>query len=211
MKYELIVKELPSQVYDGSQLHSFFGYEQTKERGDSVVFFSGPMQLSPNEMIDMEDVIANDRIWSPLALNFIIEMYHINIETAVLYQRAFMQSVTDRILIDLAAGELQSNIDSVELDGDDVMVTLSNGEVKKASVSIASISHISGLMHVGINISTDAAIPVPAIGLSEIYDSEEGSSDHNWSHWSHWSFAVIGDFEAKVESIKNATMKVKGL
>lgn len=187
--------------YDGSQLRPFYPYEMSQERGDGIVAFVGPMCLSPKEMIDMEDVLSNDRIWSPSAINFIIELFHINIETCVLYQRAFMQTIVDDMLAEGHKGKLYSSIQSITLEGDDIMVHDGEG-LKKASVSIASVSHISGLMHVGLNLEVDDNIPVPAIGLKNIYQK---------FNTTFWIENIMSQFEAKIDSIRNATVKVKGL
>ncbi|GEM_PF-629188 len=186
--------------YIGDQLHSLFNFKTANMIGDSVFAFEGKMDVKTDHMVDIEDVKENDYIWSPKALNFIIEIFNINIETAVLYQRAFMQICTN-VLKDILA---ESNIIVylVKLKGDDILVKTLDGEVwKKLSVSIATVSHISGLIHVGINIDTDMNIPVPAIGLQELIDL----------HVYEFGVRVLEQFKDFHKSIKFASVKIKGV
>lgn len=146
--------------YTGEELRSLFNYEVYRQKGDSIVAFIGKMDLK-DKMIDMEDVIEGDYIYSPKAVNFIVELFHKNIETTVLYQRLLMQIITDCIC------EFAYFKNKVVREGDDIYY-VDKGDKYKMSVSIATVSPISGLIHTGINIDVDDKIPVPAYGLGNI-------------------------------------------
>lgn len=143
--------------YTGDQLRSLFTYELSGKPGNNIIAFIGKMNLK-EKMIDMEDILENDYIYSPLALNFIVEIFHINLETTILYQRLLMQCITDV----LKTYPIFWN--NVIREGDDIFYIEEGGKYKM-SVSIATVSPISGLIHVGINMKVDDKIPVKAYGI----------------------------------------------
>ena len=192
--------------YTGSELRSQFIYEQTHKKGDGIYAFTGSMDVKEH-LVDSEDRIANDFIWSPFALNFIIEIFHINIETSVLYQRLFMQKIVNQLqyLIDLNQVDVET-----KLDGDDIMVIRNTSLPTlscKMSVSIATVSHISGLIHAAINLRTDDKIPVPAIGLFDIFNTVINTKQFV----EIFAETVMDEFKKEVESIKDATYKIIGV
>jgi hypothetical protein len=193
--------------YTGDQLKSLFNYTVSKHRGDSIVAFTGQMSVTTDHMVDMEDVIDCDFIWSPLAVNFIIEIFGISIETAVLYQRSFMRITADVLMSMLK--ERKVDLFSVFLKGDDILLSkipvpgAESEQLRKLSVSIATVSLMSGLIHAGINISTDEKIPVAAIGLEQLFSAPEDISE--------FTERVCYDFRDFVISVKQASMKVKGV
>ena len=193
--------------YTGDQLKSLFNYTVSKHRGDSIVAFTGQMSVTTDHMVDMEDVIDCDFIWSPLAVNFIIEVFGISIETAVLYQRSFMRITADVLMSMLKERKVEAF--SVFLKGDDILLSKIAGpgaeseQLRKLSVSIATVSLMSGLIHAGINISTDEKIPVAAIGLEQMFSAPEDITE--------FVERVCYDFRDFVISVKQASMKVKGV
>jgi hypothetical protein len=160
-------------TYDGTQLRHLFNYEQTGYIGDSIYSFIGPMELKET-LVDMEDVLNNDFIWSPLAVNFIVQMFNISIETMVLYQRWLMYIITDTVR-EFSFRVSPEDDKRIYLNGDDIMVIYREPECipRKLSVSIATGNANSGLIHSGINLKVDSKIPVPAIGLLEIIDNDD--------------------------------------
>ncbi len=186
--------------YTGEQLCSLHNYRLTKIKGDSITVSIGEMDVNTSHLVDAEDQIAADYIWSPRAINFLIEIFHIGIETAVLYQRAFM-SICTQTLKDLVREKDIKNI-LIKLDGDDIMINYQNDSWKKLSVSIATVSHVSSLIHAGINIDTDMRIPVPAIGLLEILDIDTIEN---------FIYKVTDSFVKYVEDVKLAAVKVRGV
>lgn len=205
MHIEILDSEM---LYTGEQLRSLFNYEKTGRKGDSAVVFKGGMDVATSHMVDMEDVIKKDFIWSPLALNFIVEIFHINVETAVLYQRMLMQSILNTIDdFCIESSIVNEDILCCSLKGDDIIVMDKDLKEFKLSVSIATVSHVSGLIHSGININIDDKIPVPALGLKNIF-----SNCVNFDQLiQDFSTTILSDFKDQVESIKYASVKVRGV
>lgn len=146
--------------YDGSVIHSRFAYkffrDKTHSIGDIVTFVS-PTVVEADNMIDLEDVIAKDFIYSDSMINFCIELPTTNLWGGVAFQRLY-NSVIGGILADIIKKE-------VEVDGDDIFVKdefTKKGIVimkGKASVSIASEKQGAILIHTGINISAGDKAP----------------------------------------------------
>jgi len=147
MQYKYIDDEI---VYTGKQLSPHWIYKNFGLMGDSIVSFCGEVKVDLSEMVDIEDVLANEPIYSKNMLNFIIEHFDIPIFEAVLRQRMFMTIVKEA---------LESLGCEVKRFGDDLFV----GD-KKLSVSIATKSITSCLMHIGLNIDAQGA-PVKAADL----------------------------------------------
>jgi len=209
--------------YNGEELRPLFNYQtfgSKGDQGDSISAFIGKMNVTTEHLVDMEDVIANDFIWSPEAINFVVEIFHIGIESAVLYQRSLMFIIFSYLLNKMYLKNLNANIENIKLNGDDLMVKVC-GEYKKLSVSIATVSPMSGLIHAGLNIKIDDHIPVPAIGLDSIFSPPEvgppevytpaGATEFNLNETSALIKHVLNTFSDYVKSIKNATTKVRSV
>ena len=59
--------------YIGSQLAPHWIYKNFHLQGDSIVAFVGEVEVKLDEMVDIEDVINNEPIYSKKMINFIIE------------------------------------------------------------------------------------------------------------------------------------------
>lgn len=186
------VVDIGDMDYDGSQLHHAFAYKRKGVLGPTISFFVGSANVKEH-LVDLEDSLANDFIKSALMVHFIIEMPGVGIREAVVWQRFFIQMI---------AKFLENNIENltVDVDGDDLIV-----EDQKLSVSIATLSSFSALIHVGINIHVGKECPVPAIGLSDFGGLNGFSTD------SDWAFAVAHMFATEYSDIINATYKVIGV
>ncbi len=155
MKQQLIKEEM---AYTGEQLRSNFAFTHFGIVGDSIIAFCGKCDVKHDEMLDIEDLKAGRKIYSESMLHFIIEHYDTNLERTVLRQLLLANIVKD--LINTSKGKLL-----VERIGSD----LYEGDAK-VSVSIATVTPISSLIHFGINISTTNT-PVKTRGLKD-YDIE---------------------------------------
>lgn len=141
-------------TYDGSQLRSHWIYETTGAAGDAVGWFIGPCQVASDALVDLADRRAGEEIRAAAMLHFLVEHFDPDLARAILRQR---------LLVVTAAEALRGVAGvAVERRGDDLFV----GE-RKLSVSIATVSPVSGLIHLGINIDP-AGAPVPAVGLVEL-------------------------------------------
>jgi uncharacterized protein len=150
MKYQLIKDELP---YTGKELRNHWAYRTFGVLGDSVVAFIGSCQVDLNDMVDLEDVLNNDYIYSKKMLNFVIEIFNISLQEGVLLQRLFSSIIQDRI-----HGIMPDC--GVKRRGDDLFYN----NTAKLSVSICTTSPTSILIHTGLNVESEGA-PVQAAGL----------------------------------------------
>lgn len=145
--------------YDGLQLAPHWIYRNFDILGDCVVAFTGECQVALNEMVDIEDVKANAPIYSPWMLHVIAEFFGVDLHATVYRQR---------LLIVTAKELLESMVErKVVRDGDDLFLARPDGAQGKLSVSIATASNSSTLVHTGFNIETEGT-PVPTVGLKEL-------------------------------------------
>jgi hypothetical protein len=143
--------------YDGTQLAPHWIYRHFDLMGDAAVAFVGPCQVALSEMVDIADVKAQAPISSPLMLHIIAEFF-----TGDLHLTVYRQ----RLLIIHAKEILETRIGQpLTRQGDDLYVPLPGGTPGKLSVSIATTSTVSTLIHTGFNIATYGT-PVPTSGLA---------------------------------------------
>lgn len=149
MEFMWLEKEI---FYDGSQLRSHWIREVTGIGGDAIVSFRGGCDVSSENMVDLEDKFALQKIRAKVMLHFISEIFHVNLREIHLWQR---------LLVSLVKDALEEKSFRTKRLGNDLF-----HEGKKMSVSIATVSPISGLIHLGINIDPEGA-PVNASKLPE--------------------------------------------
>ncbi len=179
--------EQTPRTYDGRQLSSLFGYKNWQIQGDSVAVFRGPCQVELTEMVDMEDVLAKDHIFSEDMLHFIVEHFDMDLEKTVTRQR---------LLITIIAECLAAHgVKNVQRAGDDLFRAND-----KLSVSIATLSPVSTMIHTGLNISSRNT-PIPTVSLQDlgIVDFLSFGKD------------VADAYAAEIQSIKQARCKVRGV
>lgn len=184
MKIKFIDEEIK---YIGSQLAPHWIYKNFKIQGDAIVAFIGECEVKLTEMVDIEDVINNEPIYSKSMLSFISEQFEIGLVEGVLRQR---------LLITIIKELLEERGVFVVRNGDDLMI---NG--RKLSVSIATKSVTSVLIHTGLNILSEGA-PVSASGLT----SELGISDIK-----NFAITVMERYADELKDIKLAATKVRGV
>jgi hypothetical protein len=141
-------------LYDGRQLAPHWIYREFDLKGDAMVAFSGPADVSLDHMVDLEDVKKKAPIGSPLMLHFLAEWFHDSLESAILMQHLFVCEIYEALL--------ERGLPGLHRRGNDIYY---GG--KKFSVSIATKSLVSVLMHTAVNIETDGT-PVPTSGLREM-------------------------------------------
>lgn len=184
MKTKFIDEEIK---YIGSQLVPHWIYKNYQIQGDSIVAFIGECEVKLTEMVDIEDVINNEPIYSKSMLSFISEQFGIGIVEGVLRQR---------LLISIIKETLENRGIIVSRNGDDLML----GD-KKLSVSIATQSITSVLIHTGLNILSEGA-PVKAAGL----ESELGIKDIK-----NFAKEVMQRYSDELNDIVLASTKVRGV
>ncbi len=172
--------------YTGRELRSHFAYNRFDLAGDSLVAFCGACDVKIDALVDLEDIKAKAGIYSEDMLHFIGEFFHADLEKIILVQRVLMAIIKDEIASQ-SGKELFRKGDDI-YDGD-----------AKLSVSIATSSPVSTLIHTGINIISDNT-PVKTKGLND-YGIEVAPVAEN----------ILSQFKNEIADIKFARCKVRGV
>lgn len=156
----MIIKDIP--VYDGLLIHKRFAYTYFRKKTlpiGNIVAFRAPKNVLADGMIDSEDILQNDFIYSEDAINFCWEIPNVDPYGAVAFQRL----LNTQIASILSSKYLKKPI---EVDGDDLMVhdefEGSDGSLQKigkCSVSITYSKDSIALGHTGINIDAGRQAP----------------------------------------------------
>lgn len=184
MKTHFIENEIK---YIGSQLAPHWIYKNFKIQGDAIVAFVGECEVKLTEMVDIEDVINNEPIYSKYMLSFITEQFNVELVEGVFRQRLLMCVIKEA---------LEKRGFLVRRNGDDLFVN-----DKKLSVSIATKSMTSILIHTGINILSEGT-PISVSGL----ESDLGIKDIK-----EFALEVMKNYSEEVEDIVLASTKVRGV
>ena len=179
-----------TRAYSGRELCSHFAYRTFGLLGDSAVAFVGPCRVDLEDMVDLEDVRKQEPIFSPRMLHVIVELFSRPLPETVLYQRLLGRVAADLLGESLPSGEGRL---ALEVRGDDLYV-----EQRKASVSIATSSPVSSLIHWGLNVET-AGTPLPTWGLAEAGLDPEG-----------FGRELLHRYAAEFDDIHRAVCKVRG-
>lgn len=175
-----------TRTYDGTQLSSLFAYKNFQVQGDSIAVFRGPCRLQLSEMVDMEDVLAKDFIASDDMLHFIIEYFDLDLEKTITRQRLLIACIKEC---------LEQHRISVTRDGDDLF----RGK-NKLSVSIATLSPVSSMIHTGLNISSKNT-PIPTVSLQDLGIDDPLA----------FGKEIAANYAAEIEGIQAARCKVRGV
>lgn len=176
--------------YDGTQLKPLFAYLKLGILGDSVVSWRGSCNVDFEHMVDGEDLIAESLISSGEMIHFIIEVFDRELASGVLLQRLFASIVKDLLI------EMSHELDEQSLvrDGDDLYW----GD-RKLSISIASRSSVSTMVHFAVNI-TNEGTPVKTCSLEDLgVDARE------------FAGAAMDALALEWSSVLKATRKVRPL
>lgn len=173
--------------YIGSQLAPHWIYKNFKIQGDAIVAFVGECEVKLTEMVDIEDVINNEPIYSKYMLSFITEQFNVELLEGVFRQRLLVTCIKEA---------LERRGFFVRRNGDDLFVN-----DKKLSVSIATKSMTSVLIHTGLNILSDGA-PIPVSGLG----SDLGIEDIK-----EFAQEIMQKYSDEIEDIILASTKVRGV
>jgi hypothetical protein len=170
-------------AYDGSQLRAHWILRELGIAGDALVAFQGPCRVRDDEMADLADLggpgIAGGRM-----LHFLWERFdEASLEAGVLRQRLLACIVAEA----LAARGL-----AARRTGDDLWI-----DGRKLSISIATRSPVSSLLHFALNIGNEGT-PVPTACLAEFGVEPEA-----------FAAEVLQRVGAEEESIRAARVKVR--
>ncbi len=175
------------KFYDGHQLSPLYAYLNHKILGPSMVSWIGGCEVKPEQMVDGEDLLAGEKIAGDEMLHFIVELFNVNLVSMVLFQRLFAAQVQQKIS--------QEFHKQLRREGDDLYL----GE-KKLSISVATRSTNSVLLHFAMNISNQGT-PVPTVSLKDL-----GVNDIK-----KFAESLMESFSNEYESILTATYKVRSV
>lgn len=177
--------------YDGSQLRSHWIYHRTGIIGDAIVAFTGPANVGLEKMVDLVDVAEKRPIFSYEMLHFIGEFFHSDLDTTICYQRLLICTIKE-VLEKL---DIQAHIIR---EGDDIFI-YQDEDLKKLTISIATVSSVSTLIHTALNIISDDT-PVSAIGLKDLKLEPVMVGE-----------AILENFSQEIASMEFARCKVKAV
>ena len=191
----MIIKQ---DIYDGALLHKRFAYRYFKDKVQptgNIVAFRAKAEVTTN-LIDLEDVIKQDFIYSDDMVHFCWEIPIVDFFGGVCFQRLFNTYIGD-----ILSNTIQK---AIELRGDDIYLAEPSENAHgiiipqgKTSVSITHMCNGAMLGHTGINVK--AGIKAPAHAASTNMTEQQV---HQLMQ------DVIGTFYATVNSIFIATTKI---
>jgi hypothetical protein len=130
----------------GKELRPHYILERFGIVGTALIAWQGPTDVKTAELVDWIDRRGQETIVARSMVHFLGEFFGPSLREIVLFQRLWITRVAA-----LIGGD-------VEVKGNDLFGP------KKLSVSIATASPVSCLIHLGVNIDSTGA-PVPASGL----------------------------------------------
>jgi len=163
----MIVNDIKS--YDGTLIHKRFAYKYHRKKTlpiGNIIAFRSPMHVEISGMIDSEDILNDDFIYSDDAINFCWEIPNLCPVGAVAFQRLFNTQIANII-----ASSRYLNC-AIEVDGDDLMVHKAHRQhgieqsVGKCSVSITYVKDSVALGHTGINVVAGKKAPAFAFSTN---------------------------------------------
>jgi len=181
--------------YDGSQIEAHWAYKTFDISGDNIVSFSGLCDITPDYMVDLEDLKNNERIYSPLMLHFIIEHFDSDLDKAILRQR-LLSMIVKETLEDKIGHKLTRQ-------GDDIF----DGPAK-LSISIATATPISTKIHFGINIESQGT-PVLTRGLKDYFKRYSVTMLNRFIK--RFAQTVMKRYAEELLAINHARSKVRGV
>lgn len=184
LKSKFLEKEI---TYDGSQLRSHWILKNGDLKGEAIVSFIGSCKVDLSAMVDLEDVAQKRTIFSESMLHFIVESFDGDLEKMILRQRLLVSLIQQELSIDLSEVK-------VVRKGDDLFT-----DNFKWTVSIATASPVSTLIHTGINISSQNT-PVPTHGLAD-FDINPRA----------FATSVMNRYLEEMEGVKWARCKVRSV
>lgn len=167
--------------YDGTQLAPHWIYRTFGVMGDALVGFTGGADVSLDHMVDLEDVrkkapIASARMW-----HFIGEWFIDSLREGILVQHLLVNEIYEELW--------ERGITDLRRRGNDIYF-----RDRKFSVSIATKSPVSVLVHVAFNIETTGT-PIATSGLSEMgiepFAFAKNIVDKFTRDWEIWAAARV--------------------
>jgi len=137
------------------ELYSHFAFKNYGVTGDAAVAFIGPCDVSTENLVDLADRRAGAKIVAARMLHFIVEHFGITLAEAIWRQRVLAAIVLEEV-------QKRAVGTALRREGDDVYA--GDG---KLTVSIATSSLTSALIHFGVNVD-GAGAPVKVADLRRL-------------------------------------------
>jgi hypothetical protein len=173
--------------YTGAELRSHWIRERFGLIGDAGVAFIGPCDVMPEHMIDLDERINHLRIAGDRMLHCLIEHFQVGLREITLRQR-LLAGLAFESLVQALPGRSAS----IRRRGDDLYV-----DERKLSISIATVSPLSGLIHFAVN-CVPAGVPVPAASLEELGQEPQA-----------WGVSLLARYAEEMEGVSSAMVKVR--
>lgn len=144
-----------NEAYDGTQLKPLRAYLEMGLLGDSIYAWKGSCRIPFEHMVDGEDLREGSAIEGSMMLHLIAEIFDQDLIAGVCLQRLIADQA--RALIE----ERTSKKILLRRSGDDLYL-----DDRKLSISIATRSTNSVLVHFALNVSNEGT-PVPTCSLED--------------------------------------------
>lgn len=172
-------------AYDGTQLRAHWILARTGIEGDALVGFRGPCAVRPDEMADLADldgpgIAASDMV------HFVWESFATTDLLLAVHRQRLLAAQSLELLRELAPDA------ALRREGDDLFLA---GD--KLSVSIATCSPVSALIHFAVN-ATPGGAPVPVATLAQLGVAPE-----------HFGARLLARAAAEQQGIAAARAKVR--
>lgn len=142
-------------AYDGSQLRAHWLLARFGLVGDALVAFRGPCRVAAAEMADLADLDGPGIAGHDL-VHFLWEEFSAPDLLLMVHRQRLLAAQAHELLAELAPAQ------PLRRDGDDLW--LGGG---KLSVSIATVTPVSALVHFAVN-ATPGGAPVPTASLRDL-------------------------------------------
>jgi len=170
--------------YDGTQLSTDFIKQHGSGSDDEIVLFLGPADVPVEHLVDLEDAAANAVIQSPMMAHVLLEHRGVPLTEMVWRQRMLGRIASSWIV--------ERTGIHVDVKGDDLFI--GDG---KLSVSVATRSNRSSLIHFAVNVESGGA-PVKTSALRDLRIPPK-----------EFLMALARAYEEEALSAARATQKVK--
>ncbi len=144
-------------AYDGAALRPHWILEQTGLMGDALVAFAGPCEVQQEEMADLVDRRAGATIAAAAMVHFLWEEFSQPDLLLMVHRQRLLAAQAAECL-----RQLLPDLAGLRRDGDDLYV--GDG---KLSISVATVSPTSALLHFAVNARQGGA-PVPIAALADL-------------------------------------------
>ncbi len=170
-----------------TKLYGHFALKNFGVAGDAIVAFVGPCDVPTENLVDLADRHAGAKIVAARMLHFVVEHFGLALAEAIWRQRLLAAIILEEVRRQAPQAPLRR-------EGDDVYA--GDG---KLTVSIATSSPTSAIIHFGVNVDgTGAPVEVSDLGRLGV-NAEELAA------------AVMSRYVDEVERFVEALGKVRGV